>query len=155
MAVTAKSHVQSNSLAGLDADIAAGILAGKQPVGDAFFDPTTGLYTQAMSTGDGSASEAAYAVNGALNAAGGVAYLTKAGIGAYTLAAPAYSGAVIEIISRTANAHVVTATGLIDDGVTGGAKGTMTFAAFAGASIRLRAQGGFWNVAAKNVVTVS
>lgn len=82
------------------------------------------------------------------------ALLTKAGIGAYTLAAPARDGIRLSIISRTANAHVVTATGLIDDGVVGGSKNSATFAAFAGASIELISHGGKWNTVALKAVTV-
>ena len=55
----------------------------------------------------------------------------------------------------TAFAHVITAADLIDDGVTGGAKDTMTFAAFAGAAIELEAVNLKWAVVAKNVVTVA
>lgn len=49
----------------------------------------------------------------------------------------------------------MTATDLVNDGVTGGAKDTMTFGAFAGASIDLVAFNGKWHVVAKNVVTVA
>lgn len=40
--------------------------------------------------------------------AGGIAILDKAGVGAYTLAAPAGNGAVLILVAGTANAHVVT-----------------------------------------------
>lgn len=97
-----------------------------------------------------------YAANGAIAANfSHVALLTKAGVGAYTLAAPARDGIELEIISRTANAHVVTATSLIDDGVTGGSKTTATFAAFAGASMVLRSAGGKWNTRSLKAVTVT
>lgn len=100
----------------------------------------------------------AYAADGAISipAGWGLAVLTKAGVGAYTLAAPtaAQEGTELVITAGSANAHVVTATGLIDDGVTGGGKNTMTFGAFVGASIILYAYNLHWIVASKNIVTV-
>lgn len=82
-----------------------------------------------------------------------------AGVG-YTLAAAPATGSddegiAIEIAAGTAYAHVVTATGLIQDGVTGGAKTTMTFAAFIGSSIKLRGFAGKWVVISKNLVTIT
>lgn len=99
----------------------------------------------------------AYAVNGALTVAPGAATLTKAGVAAMTLAAPtvAQEGLILRVVSQTANAHTITATGLIDDGVTGGSKTTATFAAFAGASIELMASNLKWAVISKNAVTVT
>lgn len=98
----------------------------------------------------------AYLVDGAIAAnLSHNAVLTKAGVGAYTLAAPARNGIRLTIVNTTANAHVVTSTNLVDDGVTGGAKDTMTFGAFAGAAIELLSYGGTWNVVNKNVVTVA
>lgn len=99
----------------------------------------------------------AYAVDGAIDAINGIAYLTKAGVGAYTLAAPSAdnAGQHLYIVSDSANAHVVTATNLIEDGVTGGPKDTMTFAAFKGAAIHLVALNEKWYVVAKNLVTVA
>jgi hypothetical protein len=96
----------------------------------------------------------AYAADGAIGPTVRMAVLSKAGVGAYTLAAGT-DGAVLEIINTTANAHVVTATGLINDGVTGGSKNTLTFGAFAGACIRLVSYGSKWNVISKNVVTIA
>lgn len=96
----------------------------------------------------------AYAADGAISPTAKVAVLSKAGVGAYTLAAGA-DGAHLYITSTTANAHVVTATSLINDGVTGAPHSTLTFAAFPGATIHLVSYGSKWNVVAKNVVTVS
>lgn len=95
--------------------------------------------------------------SGALTIQAGSVYVTKAGVAALTLAAPtaAQAGTRITIISNTANAHTLTAAGLIDDGVTGGSKTTATFAAFAGASIILEAYGLKWNVISKNAVTIT
>lgn len=98
----------------------------------------------------------AYAADGAISPSyAHVAYLTKAGVGAYTLAAPARDNILLEVINRTANAHVVTATTLVDDGVTGGSKTTCTFAAFAGASMLLRSYGGKWNTVALKAVVIT
>lgn len=97
------------------------------------------------------------AVDGAISLAAGEVVITKAGVAALTLAAPPSSmnGQRLAIVSTTANAHVVTATNLLDDGVTGGAKDTATFGAFAGASLELLAYEGKWNVVSKNVVTIA
>ena len=96
-------------------------------------------------------------LSGAIAVAQSTIMLTKAGVNAMTLAAPtaAQEGLVITIVSQTANAHTVTATGLIDNGITGGSKNLATFAAFAGASITLMASNLKWAVIASNVVTVS
>lgn len=98
-----------------------------------------------------------YGADGAIAPADEVAILNKGSAGAYTLAAPGASlnGHKLRITSDSAYAHVVTATGLIHDGVTGGAKNTGTFAAFQGASIELMAYSGKWYVMNKNVVTVA
>ena len=95
--------------------------------------------------------------NGALTIADGVVKVTKAGVCAMTLAAPtaAQEGTIMRIVSNTANAHTLTATGLLDDGVTGGSKNVATFAAFAGASITLVAINLKWSVLALNAVTVA
>lgn len=99
----------------------------------------------------------AYAANGALAIVPGTATLTKAGVAAMTLAAPtaAQEGLILRVVSQTANAHTITATGLIDDGVTGGSKTTATFAAFAGASINLMASNLKWAVLNLKAVTVT
>jgi len=96
-----------------------------------------------------------YAADGAIATAAGIAVLTKGSAGAYTLAAPTTDGDRLCVTSATAFAHVVTATDLIHDGVTGGAKDTATFGAFAGASMDLVAYDGKWHVVAKNVVTIA
>ena len=104
---------------------------------------------------DGSSDAAkSYAADGTIAGTAGAAYLTKAGIGAYVLAAPAADGIRLTLVNRTANAHVVTATGLIDDGVTGGSKNQATFAAFAGATAEFMSGGGKWNVVSLKAVTV-
>jgi len=99
----------------------------------------------------------AYAANGALALTPGTATLTKAGVNAMTLAAPtvAQEGLILTVISQTANAHTITATGLLDDGVTGGSKTTATFAAFAGAAVTLMASNLKWAVVSLKAVTIS
>lgn len=96
-------------------------------------------------------------VDGALNPTGGIIVLNKGSAGAYTLAAPtaAQDGLHLTILNGSAFAHVITATNLLNDGVTGGAKDTATFGAFVGSSISLVAIDGLWNVLAKNVVTIA
>lgn len=101
----------------------------------------------------------AYASDGAISFANpfNIAKLTKGSAGAYTLAAPSSSqeGYRLLILGQTAFAHVVTATDLLDDGVTGGAKDTATFGAFVGTSLDLIAINAKWHVVGKNVVTIA
>lgn len=101
----------------------------------------------------------AYASDGAISFANPINYakLTKGSAGAYTLAAPtsAQEGYRLTILGQSAYAHVVTATDLLDDGVTGGAKDTATFGAFVGASLDLVAINLKWHVISKNVVTIA
>lgn len=101
---------------------------------------------------------ATIAADGAITIAHGVLAITKsASAAALTLEAPTAEegGTIMRITSRTAKAHVITATGLINDGVTGGAKDLATFAAFAGASITLVADNLKWNVLSLNAVAVT
>jgi predicted RecA/RadA family phage recombinase len=95
--------------------------------------------------------------DGAITIATGIVALTKGSAAAITLAAPTAEQAGTELIitAGSAYAHVVTATGLIEDGVTGGSKGTLTFGAFNGATITLRAYNLKWTVVSKNVVTIT
>lgn len=113
-------------------------------------------YQGTVDAAKGAFPTAARSTDGAI-AIKGLAVLTKTSAGAYTLAAPAVGsdGTVLIITTGTAFAHVITATSLINDGVTGGAKSTMTCAAFVGASIHLIAYNQKYYVVAKNLVTVS
>jgi hypothetical protein len=81
--------------------------------------------------------------------------ITKPSAAAIILEAPnaAADGVTLTIVSASNFAHIITATGLIEDGVTGGAKNTLTFPAFAGASVTLLANRAKWTVLAKNTVT--
>ena len=96
-------------------------------------------------------------VNGAVSIANGTVVFTKAGVAAMTLAAPtaAQEGTTIVFTSGTANAHTLTATGLIEDGVTGGAKNLATFAAFVGSSLTLQAVNLKWHVISLNACVIS
>lgn len=95
--------------------------------------------------------------NGALDNHNSNTYVvTKASIAALTLAAPtagADDGKEITVTSSTAFAHTLTATGLL---ATGSASvNAATFAAFAGAGLRLIAYNGKWNVLSSVGVTFS
>jgi hypothetical protein len=96
-------------------------------------------------------------VNGAVAIANGTVVFTKEGVAAMTLAAPtaAQAGTTMVFTSGTANAHTLTATGLIEDGVTGGAKTTATFAAFVGSSLTLQAVNLKWHVISLNACVIS
>lgn len=76
---------------------------------------------------------------------------------ASTLTAPSIgiNGIFIELTSLTAAAHVITATGLIMDGTVTAPHNTLTFAAAKGATVKLLAENGFWNVGELVNVTVS
>ena len=93
----------------------------------------------------------------AIPIAAGTVLMSKGSASAFTLAAPttAQAGTRMRFINTTAYAHVITATGLIQDGVTGGAKNTATFGAFAGAALELEAYNGYWYVVNKNVCTIA
>jgi len=86
-----------------------------------------------------------------------IAKLTKGSAAAMTLAAPstAQEGYRLLVLNQSAYAHVITATNLLDDGVTGGAKDTATFGAFVGASLDLIAINQKWHVVSTNVVTIA
>lgn len=84
--------------------------------------------------------------------------ITKATAIAVTLAAPskAQDGRVIRfIVNSTGLAHVITATSLIADAVTGSPHSTITPAQFKGASITLKASQGLWAVVAAVVAPVT
>lgn len=95
--------------------------------------------------------------NGAITIADGIVLLTKGSAAAITLAAPTagQAGTEICIVAGSAFAHVVTATDLLDDGITGGPKDLATFGAFVGASLTLVALQLRWAVKAINVVTIT
>lgn len=153
MSITQTKFAVGPDVARLESSISAMIASGYQPVGEPL--QMNGLIHQRMDKTDGTQTE--ISADGAIAVMSGTVVITKGSAGAYTLAAPtaAQAGTRIRIISATAYAHVITATNLIDDGVTGGAKDTATFAAFAGAAIELEAVNLKWAVVSKNVVTIA
>ncbi|MEO8680283.1 MAG: hypothetical protein ABI665_14630 [Vicinamibacterales bacterium] len=92
--------------------------------------------------GAGPDDDTAQLVDGAITHVDGVHALTKAGVGAYTLAAPTADkeGMRILIVSRTAFAHVVTVAG----GLGGNAGDDVLTFAKVGDNIELLADGLFW-----------
>lgn len=113
------------------------------------------LNSVAEAVNQGKLAVADYGADGAVAAYGHMGTLSKGTAGAYTLAAPTEDGHELVLTSTTAAAHVVTATGLLQNGATGGAKNTLTFAAFPGATATLRSVGGDWHVSALVAVTVA
>jgi hypothetical protein len=95
--------------------------------------------------------------DGALNPnSAGTYVVTKAGVCAMTLAAPTAGvddGKIVEVVSTTANAHTLTATGLFQCGTA--AVNLATFAAQAGASVMLMAYNAKWTVLSNNQITFS
>lgn len=99
-----------------------------------------------------------YTANGVITKRAGTHLLSKTvSAGAFTLAAPtaAEEGMFLVFINGTAFAHVITATDLLDDGITGGAKDTATMAAFVGASLVLRATSLKWVAVGKTQATIA
>lgn len=98
-----------------------------------------------------------YGVSGAIAvpSTNTIALLNKAGVAVMTLAAPskAQDGVHLTILSNSAFAHTVTATGLLNTGTA--TVNLATFAAFAGASVQLVAMGGKWSVIANTAVTLT
>jgi len=84
--------------------------------------------------------------------------LTKAtALASTTLGAPskAQNGLRLTFTSQTAAAHVITATTLVGDAVSGSPHTTCTFAAYIGATMTLIADNGIWNLASSTGVTVT
>ena len=82
--------------------------------------------------------------------------ITKAGVAALTLAAPTATtddGLEVCLTSNTANAHTLTATGLLQTG--SASVNLATFAASAGAGLTLMAYQGKWNVICSVGITFS
>ncbi len=97
------------------------------------------------------------AANGAIPNHTSHAYvITKAGVAAMTLAAPTAGtddGIEIVVTSDTANAHTITATGLLDTGTA--SVNVATFAAQKGAGVSLMAYNARWKVTASVGITFS
>jgi hypothetical protein len=94
--------------------------------------------------------------SGAVPVVAGTYEITKAGVAALTLAAPTagtQDNLRILIVSATAYAHTVTATGLLQTGTA--SVNVATFAAYAGAALELIAYNGKWQTANSNAITFS
>jgi len=85
-----------------------------------------------------------YAASGAITETSGFVFLTKAGVGAMTLAAPSDDGLRLTIISTTAQAHTLTITAGIAGAGAGADVGT--FGGAAGDGVTLVSYGGNWYV---------
>jgi hypothetical protein len=96
-----------------------------------------------------------YSVSGAITFPGGVAKLTKAGVGVMTLKDPAKEddGLTLEIYSETAQAHTVTNTTGFNGGGTGSDVGT--FGGAIGDGFTLVARNGIWWVTNNVNVTLA
>lgn len=83
--------------------------------------------------------------------------ITKATAAAITLVAPskAQDGLTLVFTSLTAAAHVITATTLLGDAVSGSPHTTATFAAFIGATLTLQAQNGIYSVVSSTGITIT
>ncbi len=106
-----------------------------------------------VNSGGSTITFTAITANGAISPVAGNYDITKAGVAAMTLAAPATDGLVLFVTSNTAFAHTITATGLLQTG--SAAVNVATFAAFAGASLTLVSLGGKWNVRDQVGITFS
>ncbi len=116
-----------------------------------------GFAVAGVTVWQGTGAQAALTVDGAVAVRPSRKYvITKAGVLAATLAAPTAGtddGVEISIISATANAHTLTATGLLQTGTAN--VNVATFAAQAGAGLTLRAYNGKWQVVAAVGITFS
>jgi hypothetical protein len=81
--------------------------------------------------------------------AGGIVKVTKAGVCAMTLAAPAGDGALLIVTSDTANAHTLTVTG----GAGGAGQDVGTFGGAINDSCTLVSAGSEWHVVSTRNVT--
>lgn len=179
MTITAVEYVEGRNLAELQRNVTTAIAAGKIPFGSIvnlgriFIQPMqegtapnalddmqtdiTTLQTDVDALQANATAPTAVSGDGAITIASGSIVITKGSAAALTLAAPTapQAGTKLRIYSGTAFAHVITATNLLDDGVTGGSKDTATFAAFVGACIELEAYNLKWIVCNTNNVTIA
>lgn len=87
-----------------------------------------------------------YLADGAIGQTSHTAILTSTDAGAYTIAAPATDGIIINLVNATSFAHVITGTNLFWAGVTAGPFNKITFAALPGFSGIIVSHGGLWLV---------
>lgn len=98
-----------------------------------------------------------YSANGAITNFHSIGKITKAGVCALTLAAPAVAddGKYMNIISTTDYAHTITATDLINNGTVGSPLDLITFAAYRGAGVTLMAVDEVWVVISNRACTIT
>lgn len=118
---------------------------------------TTGVFSGAVTSNGSIDVLTALTTNGAIPPSTSATYvITKAGVLADTLAAPTATtddGKIITVTSNTANAHTITATGLLQTGTA--SVNVATFAAQPGAGLTLMAYQGKWNVLGSVGITFS
>lgn len=143
----------------LTAPILSGTITGTYTLGGTptFTSPTINTPTIVGGTSTQTRVITTISGDGSVTIAAGVIALTKGSAAAITLAAPSsgQAGTEITFIAGSAFAHVITATGLIDDGVTGGSKNTCTLGAFVGASATFVAYNLKWVLKCKTVATIA
>lgn len=143
----------------LTAPVLSGTLTGTYTLGGTptFTSPT--INTPTIVGGTSSSVRAITTITGDATAtiATGVVALTKGSAAAIILAAPSsgQAGTEMTFVAGSVFAHVITATGLIDDGVTGGSKNTATLGAFIGACVTFVAYNLKWVVKSKTVCTIA
>lgn len=97
--------------------------------------------------------------SGAIPVSSGNYIITKSSAAAVmTLAAPTagtMDGMVIKVYSQTAQAHTITATSLVENGASGSPYTTITFGAYIGSSITLKANNGVWLVVTSSSATIT
>ena len=145
--VTGHDHDGTNSKT-----ISGGVtLTGTQTLTNKTITGGTSTAKEVVTAYDGSTGHTAIAI------AAGVARLTKADAGAYTLAAPAAAddGTVLRIVAGTDAAHVVTiaSTSLLDG--TSTAKGKCTTAAYIGSGITVVAVNQKWMLVSNVAATLA
>jgi hypothetical protein len=153
MTISSSSFAVGVDVKSLSDSIAAQIALGFQPA-----DNPIQMHNLLIQRCDKvTSSQVLAAGDGAIAVAQGTVIITKGSAAALTLAAPttAQAGTRITITSSTAFAHVITATGLLENGTTGGPHNTATFAAFPGATITLEAYNGLWFLVSSVLVTIA
>lgn len=142
--------------AALPHDVLANIYTSPTPAAD-FGNPQPGTLTLLDPAEDLPVS---IGQDGTINLIGAntIYNINKATPAALILPAPSLgdNGVAILFTSNTAAAHVITATGLLNDGTAGTPHNTATFASRVGASVQFIAENGFWNLGAGSVnVTIA
>lgn len=176
MSISSFTYACGNNIGQLEAAVAAAILAGKTPVGPPAM--LGELMVQPMQVGSASTSlaniqsaldtaatndavfvadkaQTVAAVDGAIPVdANGSTVLTKGSAAAMTIVATATNGIRRRIYNGSSFAHVITGTGLFQDGATE-AGNTITFTNKKGAFVEVESYGSKWLVCGGNHYTVA